>query len=89
MEVGYGLEFFDSDYFKKIYQQYEDKGVVEKIHQHNSKSLKYVQDNAIPALSFLKLVKIAYDDNQLEDFKKQLKEDKPKEKEKSKSWKLW
>jgi hypothetical protein len=89
MEVGYGLEFFDSNYFKKIYQQYEDKGVVEKIHQHNSQSLKYTYDNSMPALAFLKLVKIAYDDNQLDDFKKLLKKDEPKEKEKSSSWKLW
>jgi len=89
MEVGYGLEFFDSDYFKQIYQQYKDKGVVEKIHQHNSQSLKYTYDNSMPALAFLKLVKIAYDDNQLDDFKKLLKKDEPKEKEKSSSWKLW
>jgi tryptophan halogenase len=89
MEVGYGLEFFDSDYFKRIYQQYEDKGVIQKIHEHNSESLKYSYDNSIPALDFIKLVKIAYDDNQLDDFKKLLKKDEPKEKEKSKSWKLW
>jgi hypothetical protein len=89
MEVGYGLEFFDSDYFKRIYQQYEDKGVIQKIHEHNSESLKYSYDNSIPAINFLKLVKIAYDDNQLDDFKKLLKKDEPKEKEKSSSWKLW
>ena len=89
MEVGYGLEFFDSDYFKRIYQEYEDKGVIQKIHEHNSESLKYSYDNSIPALDFIKLVKIAYDDNQLDDFKKLLKIDEPKEKEKSKSWKLW
>jgi tryptophan halogenase len=60
LEVGYGLDFFNTEYFKKKYQNFNPKQYIEELHQENAEVLGNSIDKSFTEKEFLELVKIAY-----------------------------
>jgi tryptophan halogenase len=60
LEVGYGLNFFNTEYFKKKYQNFNTKQYIEELHQENAEVLGNSIDKSFSEKEFLELVKIAY-----------------------------
>lgn len=61
LEVGYGLNFFTKDYFKKMYDKFHIKELIEEIHTNNAEVIGNSIANSFTEKEFLELVKIAYD----------------------------
>ena len=65
LEVGYGLDFFNNDYFKNMYKNFNSKQHIEEIHQQNAEVVGNALANSFTEKEFLDLVKIAYDKTKL------------------------
>jgi tryptophan halogenase len=65
LEVGYGLGFFNDDYFKNKYKIFNSNEHIEEVHQQNAEAVGNALANSFTEKEFLDLVKIAYDKTKL------------------------
>jgi hypothetical protein len=60
IECGRGQGIFTDEFFINEYEKFEDKGLIDRIHQYNSRKIKEMMGKTINYKNFLTMIKIAY-----------------------------
>ena len=60
IECGRGQGIFTDEFFIKEYEKFEDKELINEIHNYNEKKLQELMGKSISYKNFLTMIKIAY-----------------------------